>query len=69
LPELSEKESFNFVLLLMFGSAKPKSSLFLARGVHHAPVSRALVTAAGVRFNFDVDSIPIAGFRSLQNTC
>ena len=32
LPELGEKKAVNFVLLLLFGSAKPKSSLFLARG-------------------------------------
>jgi len=37
LPELGEKESLS-VLLLLFGSAKPKSSLFLARGgAHRAP--------------------------------
>ena len=31
LPEFGEKKAFNFVLVLLFGSANPKSSLFLAR--------------------------------------
>ena len=44
LAELVEKEkAVNFVLLPLFGSVKPKSSLFLARGgAHRAPPMPAL---------------------------
>jgi hypothetical protein len=50
LPDLSEKETVNFVLL--FGLAKPKSLLFLPRGAHRAPPSFTNRRKSFIRIEF-----------------